>query len=312
MAKPSEETGHVSRPADKTDALQLLLEYLLRTGSIAPKDILHGAGLTNEQYQNFRRGKGAKHYPAIAKYIANTPRLKRLNDFPDFVKPLIGECFPEKFAGAEGGLSSPNDIFLKYANLDRKKLREVSETYAGLFSVYRYSSHIDRKPEKLLVQTGQNLEEVKEDPWMIRSAMEIFEAGDDDQFVRFKIHYRPYEKLRGKLSEIDGIIIAIKEVLYFVGLERTRYPVVIMTVPNFDGKIDIFTGMILRYHEYRRTIASRVGFMRAPADVKSINELHKEIGLETESKITEAISEFDRNLINDVAYKGKAALIATD
>ena len=71
-----------------------------------------------------------------------------------------------------------------------------------------------------------------------------------------------------------------------------------MTLPDYDGKIDIFTGMILRYHEFRKTIASRVGFRRAPDDVKSIKQLQEQIGLETESKIVEAISAFDRKLIN--------------
>ena len=72
-----------------------------------------------------------------------------------------------------------------------------------------------------MLETAKDGQKIEEDPWMIPgSAMEIFPAKKDDQFVRFKIYYRPYEQLVEKLSEIDGIIVAIKEVLYFIGLER--------------------------------------------------------------------------------------------
>jgi hypothetical protein len=308
--------GSTPEPAsEQIEALNILLDYWTDSGVLEVREILKDTGLTEDAYQNFRRRRSKKPYSRLASYLEEkiTSRQKRSDGIPSFLRSVITECFPRIFWASSNAIRSPNDIFLKHAKAGKEVLNEISNTYSGIFLVYRYSSHLDKEPADIILETASDGQVIKKDPWMICSAMEIIPPKSGDDFVRFKILYRPFERVAGgKLSEIDGIIVAIHELLYFIGLEKTKYPLVIMTVPRYEHKIDLFTGMILRYHEFRRTISSRVGFRRAPDSVKSLNELDDKIGLVTESNVADIIAEFEGNLINVVQYRGKAALLATD
>jgi hypothetical protein len=298
---------------EQRDAFRVLLDCCLKIAAVEPKDIIAGARINNDQYQAFYRRGVNTHYGAISAFIETTTlaRLKRLHSIPAYMKPLISFCFPDFFGDTAKTIASPNDVFLRHAHLDAHHRKDISDAYSGIFNVYRYSSHLDKLPAELPVETSGDGKQSKEDPWMICAALEVFAAAEHDEFVRFKLHYRPYEVLEGEISIIDGIIIAIKELLYFVGLEQTRYPLIIMSVPHHGRKIQMFTGMILRYHEFGRTIASRVGFRRASSEVKSIDDLHDKIGMKRESTLVEEISAFERRLINSINYGGKCALLAT-
>jgi hypothetical protein len=298
---------------EQRDVFYAVLEYCLKIDAVEPKDILTGAKITNEDYQKFRRRNGDRHYQTISAFIETRTlaRLKQRGNIPTYMRPLISFCFPDFFADEAATIASPNDVFLRYAHRDPRHRKDISDTYSGIFDVYRYSSHLDKRPADLHVEEPKDGEGVKEDPWMIRSALEIFAAAEHDEFVRFKLHYHPYENRDGPISIIGGIIIGIKELLYFVGLEPTRYPLIIMSVPHHVRKIQLFTGMILRYHEFGRTIASRVGFRRASSEVKSIDDLHDKIGMKTESTLVEEISVFDRRLVNSIEYGGKSSLLGT-
>jgi hypothetical protein len=293
-------------------AFYVVLDYCLRERAAKPEEIEAAAKINHEEYQNFRRGKTGAHYQSVSAFIASVTlaRLKKINRIPAYMKPVIEVCFPNFFADKAKTITSPNDVFLRHANLDPNHRNEISEAYSGIFNVYRYSSHLNKPPAPLPLETSADGKHSTEDPWMICAGLEVFEAAEHDHFVRFKLHYRPYEEVEGSISVIDGIIISIKELLYFVGLEHTRYPLIIMSVPHLGRKIEMFTGMILRYHEYNRTIASRVGFHRAAKGVKSMDELDR-IGMERESKLIEEITPFGRRLINTVNYDGKCALLAT-
>lgn len=298
---------------DQRGAFDLLLEYCLRVEAVRPAQILTSTKITNVEYQNFRRGTNT-HYKTISTFIErNTLKhMKDTNSIPSYVKPLITLCFPDFFA--DRPIESPNDVFLREANLDSRRRRGIAEAYSGIFNVYRYSSHLHKDPESLIVETSDDGQETKIDPWMICAGLRILPTAEHDEFVRFKILYSPYEVLKGdvstgSISEIDGIIISIKELMYFIGLEQERYPLIIISKPHYGKPIDWFNGLILRHHEFGRTIASRVGFSRAP-NLKSLDDMRDKIGMERESRLLDEIAVFKQRLINSVDFDGKCALLA--
>jgi hypothetical protein len=297
---------------DHNDALNTLIQYCLHVKAAEVGQILAAARIDNTDYQNFRKGSNT-HYAAISSFIRNTPlaRLKQNNKIPAFIKPLILHCFPGFFGDKR--IESPNDVFLEHADVSTRHRNDISNTYSGIFNVYRYSSHLKLKAAPLEIETSGDGKQSKEDPWMICAGLEVFPAIEHDEFVRFQLHYRAYEiaDQTREISHIDGIIISINGLLYFVGVEKTRCPLVIISVAHPGEKIREFTGLILRYHEHGQTIASRVGFKRAPTSVKKIDDLDKNIGLERESKLINEIAVFNNRLINEIEYDGKSALVAT-
>lgn len=301
--------------SDQLRTLPVLIDILRRLGIIDIPQILTETRLDNTVFSNFMRGRSGVYYANFAGCISNKIK-NRIGSIQEIYHPIIHTCFPKlvKIKEKARETISPNDIFLPYARRDAESQQDVARTYGGVFEIYRYSSHIERKPEKIEVSSHpEGKIDLIDDPWMIHSVMQVNPATERNSFATFDLYYRPTNRgEKGAISKIRGIILPIRAMVYFLGLEEHRYPLIMMTTQKFEEKIQLFVGMIMRYHEYRRTITSRVGFRRILDESKGINDLTGGIGLVTESRIREIIEEFDKGLLNHVEYGGRAALLALD
>jgi hypothetical protein len=305
-------------PPGQAEAVRLVIDFLKRKKILSPENIKSKTEISHNDYSSFMRGFNTK-YKEISDCVLQTVK-SRIHSMPEYMLPIVEAAFPQLSDALSEEIYSPNKIFLTYAAKDVVAKRDIIDSYVGKFDVYRYSSHLDKKPMELPVDTHPENKTTVPDPWLIHAVMEIEKHRENEDYARFKIYYRPYEQVEGPYGqveegntfEINGIILPIKDILYFIGLEQTRYPMMIMCVPENVPVIKIFTGMVIRYHERRRIIASRVGFKRVADNTKTLEQLKDTVGLVRESRLGRTLDVFGTKLINEVEYGGRCALLARE
>lgn len=152
----------------------------------------------------------------------------------------------------------------------------------------------------------------KDEPRAIRASMTFLHPSKPTNFLRFQLHYRPYELdpegLKKNHSITDGVVVPIGGHIYMIGAEsNTEYPLIICATIDNDNPQQ-FRGLVLRRADHKHDLFSARVIFNQNTSVSALEELHDKIGIVHADTLNEEEIMLLEQVNNLVGNDGKQAL----
>lgn len=272
-----------------------------------------GVALSTADFNNFVHTAAAQGCGAILDFYKPTvAKDDYYRNSPPHIRRAITETYG--FRPNKGPVAaSLINVFSKIADGSPDQSAGVSRTYAGTWNIFRYSGH-----------QGADVKE-DDDPYVTRSAMRIvpYDPSLEGSLAQFTIHYRPQGLVvPGQFNTVEGSIVPLRRSnhMIFIGWEKdSDSPLDILATKEIrqegDPRVEEFTGLIKRRHEFGHFMVARVHCIRDSN--KTLDDLTPHIGMFKQSDLTSRLRQEYPNfhvaslyerIGNRIANKGKASL----
>lgn len=189
-----------------------------------------------------------------------------------------------------------SDLLLQGTIQEPSKIAEFCDSYAGVYTVWRYSGHLERTDRPYKREDGSY------GAWVVRAGLEIARG---NSHPTFRIRYKPQNTQNER--DISGLVLRIGDPghIYFWGYEPTSgYPLMMVAKHNRGGA-SRHEAMVIRKHEADRVFTSKVILERDVSD-HALNDMT--VGMFREDEVAEEIADF-RELMENESYQ--APLVGT-
>ncbi len=207
-------------------------------------------------------------------------------------------------------------IFASLTKNNSPLLRELSESYKGIYRIYRYNAHLN-------VQEN----EVQEPARVMRALIHILPISGMDLYRRYIAYYPNNAPQDSNIHEEHGIVIPIKTHIYCIGRDEQEYPIT-MVFRDLKGRKTI-NGLSLRCHSKNRLMATRFHWVKIDQGARddetileeekkllsiynedgSNNPNHTELQISHSVEVKNYLAKINSILVNKPQNQGRGSLV---